>query len=328
MSGVTASLRGGVAGWQRFWFAPQPTSTPALFRIGFGLVVTTWAVSLAPDLLAFYGPYGIEPGRPERLPGEWSLLSPSAGPVVLVAVLVVLVTASVALTLGLYSRLAALVVFVGVVSFQQRNSLIDNSGDLLIRNLAFFCVLAPTGAALSLDRLRTSRATFWQFPVRAPWALRLVQIELSVGYLSAVWHKVQGATWRDGTAVAYALRMSDLQRLDAPAAIARSVVLTEALTFGALALELALGVLVWNRTARPWVMALGVAMHLMIDCVLVVGFFTFAMLVAYIAFLAPETAGRCILGARDRVLPVRRRGDGEADMGQVAAGRGPVAGRR
>jgi hypothetical protein len=152
--------------------------------------------------------------------------------------------------------------------------------------------------------------------------------ELSVGYLSAVWHKVQGATWRDGTAVAYALRMSDLQRLDAPAAIARSVMLTEALTFGTLALELALGVLVWNRTARPWVMALGVAMHLMIDCVLVVGFFTFAMLVAYIAFLAPETAGRCILGARDRVLPVRRRGDGEADMGQVAAGRGPVAGRR
>jgi hypothetical protein len=314
MSGLTTTLRSGVAGWQRFWFAPQPTSTLALFRIGFGLVVTAWSVSLAPDLLAFYGPYGIEPGRPETLPGEWSLLSTSTGPEVLVGALVVLVAGSVALTLGLYSRIAALVVFAGVVSFQQRNGLVDNSGDLLIRNLAFFCVLAPTGVALSLDRLRTSRATFWEFPARAPWVLRLVQIELSVGYLSAVWHKVSGATWRDGTAVAYALRMSDLQRWAAPAAVTRSILLTEALTFGALALELALGVLVWNRAARPWVMALGVAMHLMIDCFLVVGFFTFAMLVAYLAFLAPRTACRCILGA--------------ADMGRVAAGRGLVGGRR
>ena len=205
--------------------------------------------------------------------------------------------ASIALTLGLYSRVAALVVFVGVVSFQQRNSLIDNSGDLLIRNLAFFCVLAPTGVALSVDRLRRSRETFWEFPARAPWVLRLVQIELSVGYLSAVWHKVQGAAWRDGTAVAYALRMSDLQRMAAPEVVARSVVLTEALTFGTLALELALGVLVWNRAARPWVMSLGIVMHVMIDSVLVVGFFTFAMLVAYLAFLAPATARRWILGA-------------------------------
>jgi uncharacterized membrane protein len=302
MSGLRATLRDGADGWRRFWFEPQPTSTLAVFRIAFGLVVTAWTGSLAPDLLAFYGPYGIEPGPLGSAPGEWGLLDTSAGPPVLVGAFVVLLVASVALTLGLYSRLAAIVVFVGVVSFQHRNGLVDNSGDLLIRNFAFYCVLAPTGAALSLDRLRTSRETFWQFPDRAPWALRLVQIELSVGYLSAVWHKVSSDSWRDGTAIAYALRMLDLQRMAPPAFLTQSVMLTEALTFGTLGLELALGVLVWNRAARPWVLAIGVAMHLMIEVFLTVGFFGFAVLVAYTAFLAPDTARRFVLAVRDRVV--------------------------
>ena len=134
--------------------------------------------------------------------------------------------------------------------------------------------------------------------------MRLVQIQLSVGYLSAVWHKVQGGTWRDGTAVAYALRIEDLSRFPVPDLLTRSVMLTEALTFGALALELALGVLVWNRVLRPWVMSAGVLMHLTIEYAIVVGFFGAAMLIMYLAFLAPATATRLVLGVRDRVRPV------------------------
>ena len=314
-------MTGLLGAWQRFWFAPRPTATLGLFRIAFGLLVTAWTATLAPNLLAFLGPDGILPDPPPRPPGEWSLLAGAGAPAV-VAVYAATLVGGVALTLGLFSRLAAVVVLVGVLSLQHRNVLVLNSGDLLLRNLAFFCALAPSGAALSLDRLRAVRRSggpsddFWRFPDRAPWPLRLVQIQVSVGYLSAVGHKVSAASWRDGTAVAYALRMVDFQRLPVPAWLTRDVLLTEALTFGTVALELSLAVLVWNRAARPYVLALGVGLHLGIDYALVVGFFGLAMLVAYLAFVPPGTAARHVLALRDRVRrhPVRVPDDGSGSL--------------
>ena len=306
------------AGWQRFWFEPQGTATLALFRIAFGLVATAWTLTLTPNLLAFYGPDGILPDPPLGAPGSWGVLTFLNSSAAVVALFAVTLAASLALTVGFFTRVAAVVLWVGIVSFEHRNGLVNNSGDTLIRNLAFLCALAPCGAALSVDRLRRSPGRFWEFPARAPWALRLVQIELSVAYLAAVWHKSGSQTWRDGTAVAYALRIEDLQRLPVPSFLTQSVVWTELLTYGTLALELALGVLVWNRALRPWVLLLGVCLHLSIDVSLAVGLFSFAMLVCYLAFVPAETAAARVLGARDLLHRLRRRR--AARFAQVDAG--------
>jgi hypothetical protein len=128
-----------------------------------------------------------------------------------------------------------------------------------------------------------------------------MQIQLSVLYLASVWTKLSGGTWNDGTAVSFALRLEDLQRFEAPHALATSELAANLLTYGTLAVEASLGVLVWNRTLRPWVLALGVGMHLAIDLTLRVGFFSFAVFVLYIAFVPPETATRAVLAVRDRV---------------------------
>jgi hypothetical protein len=55
---------------------------------------------------------------------------------------------------------------------------------------------------------------------------------------------------------------------------------------------LALGVLVWNKRCRPWVLAAGVLLHLGIDLNIEIGIFSYAMLVMYVAFIAPATAQR------------------------------------
>ena len=286
-------------GWARFWFAPRPTSTLAVFRIAFGLLATAWTVSLAPSLDDFFGPGGVLPGH-VRVPGEWGLLELSDGRLAVVALFAATVLGGAALTVGWHSRTAAVVVFLGVLSFQRADPMVLNSGDGLIRNLALYCALSPTGAALSVDRWRADRARFWTFPERAPWGLRLIQVQLSVVYLSTVWQKVQGEHWRDGTAVSYALRLADLSRFPVPAAVTQSVVLVELLTFGTLALEAALAVLVWNRAARPWVLGAGVALHLGIEYSLLIGFFSLAVLTMYLAFVPPDTAGRLVLAVRDR----------------------------
>jgi len=135
---------------------------------------------------------------------------------------------------------------------------------------------------------------------RAPWALRLIQIQLSILYVSTVWQKVRGVTWNDGTAVSYANRIEDLERFPMPAIFTDSVMAANLLTFGTLAVELSLGILIWNRALRPYVIGAGVMLHLGIDYAIRVGFFGFAIFTCYLAFIPPEKATGAILRVRDR----------------------------
>jgi hypothetical protein len=294
--------------WQRFWFEPQETSSLALFRIAFGLLATAWTLTLIPDLSAFFGPAGILPDNTAHSIEQWGLLDLSNSPHLLIAVFAATLASAIAVTIGLFTRVSAVVLWLGIVSLEHRDALVTNSGDGVVRMLAFFCMLAPAGAALSIDRIRKSDSgDFWEFPKRSPWALRLIQIQISVGYLAAVWDKVHTAMWTNGTAVSYALRMDDVHRLATPAFVTQSVILVNILTYGTLALEFALGILVWNRRARPWVLAMGVCLHLSIDSSILIGFFSFAMVTSYLSFVPPETATKFILSARDGVLHLTRR---------------------
>lgn len=292
--------------WNGFWFDPQSTSSLALFRIAFGLVATGWTTSLIPNVMAFYGPDGILPSPPGRQPYEWGLLFWFSGPAVVIAVVAVTLAAAIAVTLGAFTRTAAVLLALGMMCIEQRNVLVTNAGDSVIRDLAFLLVLTPAGAALSVDRLRKTRQRFWEFPARAPWGFRLIQIQISVGYLSALWQKYSNEPWRDGRAVSYALRTQDVARLPVPSFVTGSVAMTGALTFGTLAVEFALGVLVWNRELRPWVLGLGVCLHLGIDYSITVGFFGWAMLAGYLGFVPPETTTRGVLAARGWFRRLRR----------------------
>ncbi|GLZ56083.1 HTTM domain-containing protein [Actinomycetospora sp. NBRC 106378] len=312
MTGTRGRVRAALVAWNRFWFEPTDTTPLALFRIAFGVVATLWTLSHLPDLFTFLGPNGVLPSPRPLESWQWGLLNLNSSVLAVSVVWLATLLAAVALTVGRRPRLAAAIVFVGILSIERRNSYVLNNGDDLLRYLAFYLMLAPSGAALSLDRWRRDRASFWTAELRAPWALRLLQIQLSLIYVSTVWAKLQGDTWRNGTAVTYALRVQDITRFPPPDALLGSVVVSEWLTFGTLLLELSLGVLVWNRRARPYVIALGVLMHLLIAVGVIVGFFSAGMLCLYLVFLSPEAARRVIMWfrgrlsrARGRPLPIR-----------------------
>jgi len=281
--------------WERFWFAPQPTSTLALVRIAFGLVVLGWSVALLPVAGALFRPGGAQPAPPAYEPGMWGVLNAWNSDAVAVALLVALIAAAAAVTVGFLTRLAALVVFVGLISLHARNPFVLNSGDTLLRGTAFFLLLAPAGASFSVDAfLRRGRAALTEFPARAPWALRLIQVQLSILYLSSAWSKVRGTTWNDGTALGYALGLDDLRRLPFPHFLLDSAAIMNALTWGTLVLEVSIGVLIWNRVLRPYAIAAGLALHLGIDYSLRVGFFGLAIVVSYVAFVPPDAASRLL----------------------------------
>jgi hypothetical protein len=285
--------------WERFFFTPESTAPLAVFRIAYGVVVTLWTLTQLPHLFVFYGPDGVLPRPLPVGPGQWSVLSTFNSVPVLAVVWLATLLAGVALTAGASPRIAAVVLLVGIIAFTRRDPYVLNSGDILLRVLAVYLIFAPSGESLSWDRWRRDRAHFWEFPERAPWAMRMLQVQLSVIYLAAVWAKLQGDVWRNGTALSFALRMTDQLRVPNPGFVAGSPLLVEWLTFGTLLVELSIGLFVWNRRARWWVLGAGFLMHLGIEIFIMVGFFSIGMWVLYLVFLPPKRTERAVLALRD-----------------------------
>jgi hypothetical protein len=274
--------------WDRFWFTPTSVATLAVLRIAFALIMFAWAVAVAPDVLSFFSSHGVLPEHPAA-GVKWGLLALFGSDAAVVCVIALLLVSSVCLTLGFRTRIAAALAWIALMSLTRRDPFVFNSGDALLRNIALFIALAPAGEALSLDRRRAGRASFWTFPQRAPWALRLVQVQISMVYLFTVWAKARGERWFGGTAVSESLRVDDLVRLPLPDALTDSVLLANVLTFGTLAVELALALFIWNRRWRPYLIVAGIALHLFIEITFALGFFSVVMIASYIAFVPEDT---------------------------------------
>jgi uncharacterized membrane protein YphA (DoxX/SURF4 family) len=283
-------------------FTEESTASLAVVRVLTGLVILGWAVSVAPDVSDFFGTEALSPWG-SRANGRWSLLEWWDAPVAAGALHLALVVAAVMLVIGWRTRLAGAVAVVTMLAFSRRNPWVFNSGDLLLRHLAFYAMLAPGGAALSVTAWRR-HGTPWVFPLRPAWPRRLLQVQLSAIYLATVVAK-SGPTWHDGTAVGYALQIEDLVRFATPRFLLDNLLLVNLMTFGTLAAELCLAVLIWNRRLRPWVLAVGVGLHLSIDLTLMVGFFSYAMIAMYVAFIDPDAVERVLrrLRARWRASP-------------------------
>ena len=208
-----------VGGWGRFWFTPQSTSSLAIFRIALGLVTFLWGVALLPYLQDFFTRQGVEPVPVDV---TWGLLGHFTSNSALYCAYAMLLVSALCVMVGFRTRLTSIVMFVMVFSFIQRTHSIFNSGDGLLRILCFFLVFMPAGESLSVDRWRRHRENFWECPARAPWALRLVQIQVSVLYLSAAFFKIKGGGWTDGSALPCAGLHRPLRHTEHPGCVSHA----------------------------------------------------------------------------------------------------------
>lgn len=280
----------------RSWlFRPVDTAPMAALRIAVGLLTIGWTLSLLPDARTFLGDQGVQRGLPQVSGGAWVVpLGPPYLPLGL------LLAAAVALVLGWRTRIASLVVAVLLLVVQRRDPWILNSGDLLLRELAFFVMLMPAGETWSVDARRRGMER-----LRAPWALRLAQLQISALYLFSVWAKVRGHAWNDGTAVGIALQLDDLQRFAVPEAVATSLAVSAVLTYASLAVEAALAVGLWLPRLRYPVMLAGIGLHLGIEATLLIGWFSLAVVSSYLAFVPAGDLRSVVRGLARRGTPVR-----------------------
>jgi hypothetical protein len=307
---MTTTWSGMARAWDHFWFEPTSTTPLGALRVATGVLLLLFAGCTLPDYTAYVGPDGFLP-QPTSIEWGFNLYGLSSSMGWAWVLMAVFVAASVAFLVGWHTRVAGLLALAVLLSVQRRQPFVFNAGDVLLRLLLLFLCLAPAGAALSLDRWRAVRGSlseFWDSPRRAPWALRLIQIQVSVVYLVTVWAKVRGTTWNDGTAVSFALRLTDLTRFSIPGPLVDSPVIVNLLTWGTLAVEFALGLLVWNRRARPVVLWIGVLFHLSIHFSLLVGLFSLVMLTGYLSFVDPPALDRLLVRLRLRFQELTQRG--------------------
>lgn len=266
----------------RLLFAPRSSWPIAIARVVLGVGILGWTVTMMFDVSTFLTGDGLV--GPEFASDTWRWFALESTTAVWLA-LVALVVCAVAVVVGFRPTVFLLATFVLLVAVQRRSPPILNSGDVVLRDLALLLAFTPSGAALSIDRWRRhGREALRSAPLVAPWGMRLVQLQMMLVYFFAFWGK-SGELWRDGTAVSTAFRLDDLQRFTPFDVLVENTTVVALLTWGTLAVELALATLLWNRRLRPVLIVLGVVLHVLIDTFVLVGFFGIAMIAGLMTFL-------------------------------------------
>jgi hypothetical protein len=220
------------------------------------------------------------------------------------------VLAHVAWLLGWYTRVASLIAYVVWVSMFGRHPLLYSLADQLQMVLCTLLVLMPSGRGLSLDA--KLRGKGGPVPV---WCRRVMQLQLAVVYTATGLLKT-GDTWHDqGTALYYSLANPYNHHFDIMPQLAwLQPWFLRPSTFAVLVWEIGFAPFVglhWLRglLGRPrrfpdlrWVfLPFGVLMHIGIQVMLYVCWFSPLSIAAYSAFLRPDEVRRIGAFVRRRV---------------------------
>ncbi len=191
--------------------------------------------------------------------------------------------------LGLWTRVSTIILALGTVSLHVRNGFIIHGGDTVMRVMILYLVLAPCGLACSMDRM----IGLWKgkispiMPQVSLWSQRLIAYNVALVYFTTFWHKMRGDLWRDGTATWYPARLNEFDRFWVPPFM-ENVPMIYLTTYGTLAVELALGTLVFYKPLRKWVLLAGVGMHGFIEYSMNIPLFAFVICSCYVAFYSGE----------------------------------------
>lgn len=287
--------------WARFWFLEVDALVLGLYRLALGLFVLFWLISLAPNLMEYYGPKGIALERLRSTAQLNTLSSPilrlqsEAGVWMFYAVSV----ASAALfTAGVFVRGTTVWLWLTIVWLTFTNRFVVNGEEQVLALLLFFSIGAPLDAALSFKQLRAPgglrRAIFE--PKRVPmWGLRALELHMMIVYLVSFPSKPTSGVpgdrpWLLGTTVYYATRTLEYPRwLGLNFATWFGGWSSKLLTWSTLVAELALPVMYFFRRTKLIALLGLIGLHVGMGLILSgVMMFNGAMLAGLILLLPPE----------------------------------------
>jgi predicted DCC family thiol-disulfide oxidoreductase YuxK len=131
----------------------------------------------------------------------------------------------------------------------------------------------------------------------------LIAIQVALVYLYTFAWKALGPMWLSGIAVYYTSRLVEFWRFPVPY-VFEHLATIKLWTWGTLLVEFALGVLVWVKELRYWVLLSGVLLHLGIDYSMNIPLFAPIMISSYLTFVDPEDLERFFARIRRWFAPL------------------------
>jgi hypothetical protein len=286
-----------------------------LLRIGIAVCLLLDLAGRVPDLEAHYTDAGVFPRDAAiETADAWHIsLHFANGQYVFQAVLFALAGISaVCLLLGVQTRLAAIASWVLIVSLQNRNFIVLNGADVLLRMILFWSLFLPLGARFSVDRLRgISRP-----PTETNWVANagtvFYALQFMLVYIFAGLIKSEIPAWREGTGLAYALRSPEFVEplgMKVVESVTAMRVLGGVVIYGELFGSLLLLIPVWNAAARFAVVLSFSALHLLIFSTMSVGMFPLVSIVTVSAFLPSVFWDRAARIVREKTPRLVRAGE-------------------
>lgn len=215
--------------------------------------------------------------------GPWD-----ANPAALEFFMMTLVIALVCLLFGFLTRLAAIVVWLLMNSFDNLNPYVGNQGDVVRAIMLFYLMLIPCGVAWSVDSwLRRRRTRDLRPRLVHPWPVRLLFLQLIIAYFFNGLYKVFGDNWREGASLYYVLASPTMTRVSF-AQFHLPYWIMQGMSYFVLAWEIGFPVWVANRWTRIPALVAGVLFHVGIWATLELGFFCGYMLCMYLPLVPWE----------------------------------------
>ncbi len=299
------------AGWNRFWFTPGDPATLCLIRILAGAMLLythlVWTIGLE-DFFFDGGWISAEAASAAQpSPFVWSYFWLIKSRTVLWMAHIAALVAFAMLTVGLFSRAAAILSFVAAVSYVNRVPGAQFGLDQINVMLAMYLMVGPCGQCYSLDAWRARRSAPRSAElvpsVSANLAIRLIQVHMCVIYFFAGLSK-KGDTWWRGDAFWGALANLEYQSMDLTW-LANWPLLIALLTHVTVFWELTFCVTIWIPKLRPLILTLAVPLHMGIALGMGMMTFGLVMLIGCTSFVSPRLV-RMVL---DRHEPGQGRGE-------------------
>lgn len=271
-----------------YWLGETDARPLAIARVGLGLVVLQDLWRRAPLLRELLTDDGVLPRGLQTEAWAHGLFDLTGSYAGVLALFVLGALTTIVFTLGLYTRAATVATWLFWMSLQNRNLLISDGGDDVVRLLLFWSIFTDTGGVWSLDAWRgRGRARVPVLGARLmAWQLAAIYVPATIGKL------VGNGGWLHGDAIHAMLQLPGFVRppgewlLQHPA-------LCRLLTWSTLVFEAAIPILILSPVAvvpsRRLAIALNVGLQLGIGLSMRVGVFSAVMIVAS-AVLWPDRA--------------------------------------
>lgn len=262
----------------------------AVFRIGLGVLLLVDLSWRALDLSAFYTDFGVLPrdvlfSRP-TVPGTFSFHMWS-GSFAYVSLLFVLAgMLALCVLLGLFTKPALLLSWIFLISLHNRNEIILDGGDQLLRAFLFWSLFLPVGKRYSLDAIR--KRTVPEGNWYCSMATVALLAQMVIIYEFAGFSKTDPIWFKEGTASFYVLASGQFTT-PLGLALLQFPALLKFLTFATLFLEIVVPLFAFlpyhTGRIRVWIVTLFCLFHLGLFLSLEIGFFPIICMLGWLPFL-------------------------------------------